>query len=226
MSHIHSHLNTTWTIYHNRWCPVARALSCTIIYHVCFRFIGWKKKKQLFVVVFHRGLTRVHFLLSLLLLVCLIFKTNRFVLTTADNKLISRLNFWLPPFLTLHFLLLFHTYLISAVCNQTCLNGGLCTSPGYCSCRNGYIGEACEQDLDECAAGLHTCKSYSYCVNMPGWYYCKCKPGYETNGYDCHDINECARNTHSCHPTATCINSDGHFGCFCADDDPECRLSK
>lgn len=118
--------------------------------------------------------------------------------------------------------------LCSAVCNQTCLNGGLCTSPGVCTCRKGYRGASCEQDLDECAAGLHTCKSYSYCVNMPGWYYCKCKPGYEANGYDCHDINECDHNTHSCHPSATCINSDGHFQCLCPenDSDSDCRLSK
>lgn len=127
-----------------------------------------------------------------------------------------------------HFLWLTNNFvLFSAVCNQTCLNGGLCTSPGICTCRKGYVGASCEQDLDECAAGLHTCKSYSYCVNMPGWYYCKCKPGYETNGYDCHDINECDHNTHSCHPSATCINSDGNFECLCPDDDTstECRLS-
>lgn len=55
----------------------------------------------------------------------------------------------------------------------------------------GYIGGSCERDLDECATGLHTCKSSAYCVNMPGWYYCKCKPGYETHNYECHDINEC-----------------------------------
>lgn len=140
-----------------------------------------------------------------------------FVLSFCPNLLFSKI----PH---LHSLIQ-HTSYFSAVCNQTCLNGGQCTRPGYCACRNGYIGESCEQDLDECAAGLHTCKSYSYCVNMPGWYYCKCKPGYETNGYDCHDINECVRNTHSCHPTAQCINSDGQFECLCANDDADCQLS-
>lgn len=94
----------------------------------------------------------------------------------------------------------------------------------------GYIGASCERDLDECATGLHTCKSSAYCVNMPGWYYCKCKPGYETHNFECHDINECYHGTHSCHPTATCVNYDGHFECVCAENSTDstnsCRLSK
>lgn len=98
----------------------------------------------------------------------------------------------------------------------------------------GYTGETCEWDLDECAAELHTCKSSAYCVNMPGWYYCKCKPGYETHNYECYDINECYHGTHSCHPTAMCVNYDGHFQCVCPDNSTDvskpdvepCRLSK
>lgn len=91
----------------------------------------------------------------------------------------------------------------------------------------GYIGAFCEKDLDECATGLHACKSTSNCINMPGWYYCKCKPGYDTHGTDCHDINECYHGTHSCHPSATCVNSDGHFECQCPDNNTDtCRLSK
>lgn len=98
----------------------------------------------------------------------------------------------------------------------------------------GYIGDSCERDLDECATGLHSCNSSAYCVNMPGWYYCKCKPGYETHNFECHDINECYHGTHSCHPTATCVNYDGHFGCECPNDSIDangtdrsaCRLSK
>lgn len=98
----------------------------------------------------------------------------------------------------------------------------------------GYIGESCERDLDECATGLHSCNSSAYCVNMPGWYYCKCKPGYETHNFECHDINECYHGTHSCHPTATCVNYEGHFNCECPNDSNDgngtdehaCRLSK
>ncbi|XP_039446548.1 protein kinase C-binding protein NELL1-like isoform X3 [Culex pipiens pallens] len=101
------------------------------------------------------------------------------------------------------------------VCNQTCLNGGECRAPGVCTCRAGYVGESCEKDLDECATGVHRCKETTNCVNMPGWYYCKCKPGFETKGKDCVDIDECYLNTHSCHPTARCVNTQGHFECVC-----------
>ncbi|XP_041785845.1 protein kinase C-binding protein NELL2-like isoform X5 [Anopheles merus] len=112
------------------------------------------------------------------------------------------------------------------VCNQTCLNGGECRSPNVCTCRTGYIGESCEKDLDECTTGLHRCKDTTDCVNMPGWYFCKCKAGFETKGKDCVDIDECYLNTHSCHPTARCVNTPGHFTCECPiDGDSDCRLS-
>ncbi|XP_055537103.1 protein kinase C-binding protein NELL2-like isoform X2 [Wyeomyia smithii] len=101
------------------------------------------------------------------------------------------------------------------VCNQTCLNGGECRLPGVCTCRAGYVGESCEKDLDECATGVHRCKETTNCVNMPGWYFCKCKPGFETKGKDCVDIDECYLNTHSCHATARCVNTQGHFECMC-----------
>jgi hypothetical protein len=75
-------------------------------------------------------------------------------------------------------------FLIAAICNQTCLNGGECLSPGNCTCRKGYIGPSCELDLDECASNLHRCHKNSVCVNMPGWYYCRCKPGYRSILHD------------------------------------------
>lgn len=105
-------------------------------------------------------------------------------------------------------------------------------APDLCSCRVGFIGTACEQDLDECATGLHGCRNTtSQCINMPGWYYCRCKPGYkstEAHGTECVDIDECYHNVHSCHATATCVNTAGHFECHCpsAEEDPECRLSE
>ncbi|KAK6617717.1 hypothetical protein RUM43_013945 [Polyplax serrata] len=113
-------------------------------------------------------------------------------------------------------------YTCTPICESPCLNGGKCVSPGVCSCRRGYQGVNCEQDLDECATDLHGCHHTSICVNMPGWYYCRCKPGYRsilhegTLGTTCEDLDECKEGTHSCHPTAKCVNTEGGFKCTCS----------
>ncbi|XP_017893222.2 LOW QUALITY PROTEIN: protein kinase C-binding protein NELL1-like [Ceratina calcarata] len=131
-------------------------------------------------------------------------------------------------------------YACKPVCNQTCQNGGECVAPGKCSCRRGYIGNSCELDLDECASDLHRCHQSSTCFNMPGWYYCRCKPGYRsalhdsTQGTQCLDIDECNDQTierrHTCHPTANCVNTEGGYECVCPPQEDnhtmvECRLS-
>ncbi|RLU24290.1 hypothetical protein DMN91_002378 [Ooceraea biroi] len=130
-------------------------------------------------------------------------------------------------------------YTCKPVCNQTCQNGGECVAPERCSCRRGYIGNSCELDLDECASDLHRCHQSSTCFNMPGWYYCRCKPGYRsalhdsTQGTQCVDIDECNDLTlerkHTCHPTAKCVNTEGGYECVCPKDSDEsgveCKLS-
>lgn len=66
------------------------------------------------------------------------------------------------------------------MCQQKCLNGGVCTRPDVCSCPNAFEGPACELDVDECTTGAHGCLGpSSRCVNMAGWYYCACSPGYQ-----------------------------------------------
>ncbi|XP_025418188.1 protein kinase C-binding protein NELL1-like isoform X2 [Sipha flava] len=72
-------------------------------------------------------------------------------------------------------------YTCRPVCQQKCLNGGVCARPGECSCPNAFEGPACELDVDECATGAHGCLGpSSRCVNMAGWYYCACSPGYQS----------------------------------------------
>ncbi|CAD1477040.1 unnamed protein product, partial [Heterotrigona itama] len=131
-------------------------------------------------------------------------------------------------------------YMCKPVCNQVCQNGGECVAPGECSCRRGYAGNSCEMDLDECASNMDNCHETSTCVNMPGWYYCRCKPGYRiglhdsTQGTQCIDIDECNDQTierrHTCHPSATCINTEGGYTCSCPSHSfdnhtmEECRL--
>ncbi|CAH1106288.1 unnamed protein product [Psylliodes chrysocephalus] len=122
-------------------------------------------------------------------------------------------------------------YTCQPVCKHKCINGGVCTSPGKCSCPQGYTGHSCELDLDECATDTHRCTNASICVNMIGWYYCKCKNGYKNPykdnnlGLICEDINECNSSLHSCHPSAQCKNTDGGYKCECPPERPTCKLS-
>ncbi|XP_050437668.1 protein kinase C-binding protein NELL2-like isoform X2 [Adelges cooleyi] len=134
------------------------------------------------------------------------------------------------------------------ICRQNCLNGGVCQSPDVCSCPAAFEGPACELDVDECATGVHGCiDSSSHCVNMAGWYYCACNPGYQSivmyptasaitraaddhiNTLDstwspmvgtiCQDIDECSINNHTCHPSTICVNTIGSYECHCHQKD-------
>ncbi|XP_064628526.1 protein kinase C-binding protein NELL1-like isoform X3 [Lineus longissimus] len=108
-----------------------------------------------------------------------------------------------------------------ATCKESCLHGGTCVAPDTCKCRHGFRGKLCEIDIDECALGLDNCHKNSQCVNLPGWYYCKCKEGYssrrEDNRYGrlCRDVNECSEARDSCHRSSRCVNTDGGYVCSC-----------
>lgn len=88
---------------------------------------------------------------------------------------------------------------------RTCEEGGLwsgeeprCVSPGTCDpdpcvqgtcieygmvgfecqCSPGWMGEFCNQDIDECAEGICTFPGSSSCINFTGGYLCNCRAGW------------------------------------------------
>ena len=63
-------------------------------------------------------------------------------------------------------------FLIAAICESGCENGGQCVGPNQCACPWGFQGPQCQEDIDECSMGpeIHMCSADSKCVNKAGWY--------------------------------------------------------
>uniref|UniRef100_A0A0N5AWV6 Kunitz/Bovine pancreatic trypsin inhibitor domain protein n=1 Tax=Syphacia muris TaxID=451379 RepID=A0A0N5AWV6_9BILA len=56
------------------------------------------------------------------------------------------------------------------------------------------------------------CSKFAYCINGE----CKCRKGYEGDGYDCKDMNECvSKRYNKCHRNAYCLNTVGSYRCEC-----------
>lgn len=49
----------------------------------------------------------------------------------------------------------FSTYI--AVCTPSCMNGGTCTSPGICSCAEGWSGVRCQEGIAICTPLILNC---------------------------------------------------------------------
>ncbi|KAM6170133.1 epidermal growth factor-like protein 7 [Rhynchocyon petersi] len=73
----------------------------------------------------------------------------------------------------------------AAVCQPPCQNGGSCVRPGLCRCPDGWQGDSCQTDVDECSSGLASCPQL--CANTVGSYQCWCQQGYHlsTDGTHC-----------------------------------------
>lgn len=68
------------------------------------------------------------------------------------------------------------------------------TDKGYrCVCRDGYKGDQCNEDIDECKDESHNCGHPSNCENVPGSFHCVCKPDFINDGTKC-EGNVCFNN--------------------------------
>ena len=72
-------------------------------------------------------------------------------------------------------------------------------------------------DINECEDPTLSsfCVENAECCNLPGYFVCKCRDGYEGNGtQSCRDVDECA-SPDSCGRGALCTNKLGSFECEC-----------
>lgn len=57
-----------------------------------------------------------------------------------------------------------------------------------CQCLNGWLGDYCDTDINECASAPCTGQN-EVCVNTPGSFVCDCETGYENVGGLCQGKN-------------------------------------
>ncbi|CAL1542073.1 unnamed protein product [Lymnaea stagnalis] len=110
---------------------------------------------------------------------------------------------------------------------------------GTCECNNGWKGDNCETDVDECAEETFSCRTNSHCVNTNGSHLCECDVGYFEESHvpgDCKECNpwaygdSCTKNcscvianSQSCdNINGTCECKTGWKGVHCETDVDEC----
>lgn len=99
---------------------------------------------------------------------------------------------------------------------DSCSGHGVCddsTGKIVCDCDEGYEGDICDQDINECLSS--PCDPNATCTNTEGSFTCACNSGWQGDGVTCTDINECTLGTDNCDVNATCTNTPGSYDCDC-----------
>ncbi|XP_067890290.1 vitamin K-dependent protein S [Heterodontus francisci] len=86
-----------------------------------------------------------------------------------------------------------------------------------CLCKEGWQGDRCQHDIDECKSGVLKEKACNHsCYNVPGSYRCFCEDGFymHSDKRTCIDQNECLMQPNIC-GKAACTNLPGAYECKC-----------
>ena len=67
-------------------------------------------------------------------------------------------------------------------CDPPCEHG-TCNEELTCDCADGWAGDACDEDVDECLDA--PCDPNATCTNEPGSFACTCDEGFEGDGFAC-----------------------------------------
>ncbi|MDQ2646448.1 MAG: calcium-binding EGF-like domain-containing protein [Myxococcota bacterium] len=83
-----------------------------------------------------------------------------------------------------------------------------------CGCRDGYEGNLCELDVNECLVDNGGCGE-AECLNLEGTFKCGgCDAGYAPDEAGvCVDIDECETLSSPCDPRTDCTNTPGSYEC-------------
>ncbi|XP_062609553.1 uncharacterized protein LOC134271352 [Saccostrea cucullata] len=104
-------------------------------------------------------------------------------------------------------------------CSQICTCGpGMdkCNPVSGCDCLEGWAGETCSDDIDECKSNQSICESDKICQNLEGSYICNCREGFQRVGENCQDIDECSDlSLNDCPENTVCKNLYGNYTCLC-----------
>lgn len=104
--------------------------------------------------------------------------------------------------------------LLGNVCNRgKCIDYPSNGKTFSCECDNGYEGEFCTQDRNECLLYPDICVNNGTCINLAGGFVCTCKPGF--GGQFCDERQDIC-SEHPCLNDGQCaMQSNGYPMCYC-----------